>query len=78
MKVGLTRLLRELHRRGHTRPLDLEAAVQAFIGPLVFLRFTHLGLTATPDLSALEAAGERHVAFFWDSIRKQNVRSGKE
>jgi AcrR family transcriptional regulator len=74
---GLKRLLGEMHRRGHVRALDPEAAAQAFVGPLVFLRFTHLALPATPDLAALEAAGERHAAFYWDCIRKPNSRSGR-
>lgn len=77
VKEGLTRLLAEMQRRGHVRALDLEAAAQAFIGPLLFIRFSRLALAATPDLAGLEADGERHVAFFWASIRKPNGRSNR-
>jgi AcrR family transcriptional regulator len=80
IRAAMARLLGEIQRRGQLRPLSPDAAALAFMGPLVFLRFRHLGLMATPDLAALEADGEQHVTFFWESIRavvprKPNKRS---
>ncbi|MEN9797384.1 MAG: hypothetical protein RL653_1080 [Pseudomonadota bacterium] len=69
VRAAFARLLAEMQRRGHVRALQPEAAALAFMGPLVFLRFRHLGLVAVPDLAALEAEGETHVAFFWESVR---------
>ena len=82
MRAAFGRLLGEMHRRGFTREVDPDAATLAFMGPLMFLRIRHLGLTAVPDLAALEADGERHASFFWESIRKpagkkQNTRSSR-
>lgn len=75
VRAAFARLLSEMQRRGQVRALQPDAAARAFMGPLLFLRFRHLGLPAAPDLAALEAEGEAHAAFFWESVQKPNKRS---
>jgi len=66
----LSRVFETLAQKKMIRPVDPLAATLAFLGPMVVLRFAYL---ATPgahtDYSALNVEVERHVSFFWDTIK---------
>jgi AcrR family transcriptional regulator len=66
----LSRVFETLLQKRMIRAVDPLAATVAFLGPMVMLRWAYLSAPGTPtDFKALNAEVERHVAFFWDSVR---------
>jgi AcrR family transcriptional regulator len=63
-------LFAQLVKRKLVRPVDPHAAALALMGPIMVLRLMYLAMpSSNQDFKGLHAEVERHLTFFWESVR---------
>lgn len=63
-------LFAQLVEKKLIRPVDPEAAALSLMGPLMMLRVMYLAMPSEQmDFKGLKAEVDRHVAFFWESVK---------
>lgn len=72
VREAIARIYVALRQKQLVRDLEPAAAAQAFMGPMVLMRFTYLSQPSKdPDWSVLRVEGERHVAFWWNAVKAE-------
>lgn len=66
----LGHLFTELIRLKLIRPVDVQAATMAFVGPLFMLRMIYLVMSPAPQIARLKKEADAHFELLWETLRK--------